>query len=359
MIIPGVLVFYFLVCSSVLLFNFWNLISGRLVQWRTERWKQYYQRWMEKEQGRYNQSSLEEKDKMISEIAKELSHINRLMALYLAVEEMKDEDKKKCMPIIARIVQRILPYYKKSTDRGQAYYSFLLAHFEVMKYAPSEAITAFLMGQIRSKKSLYNLENALRAVYSSGDVELVLNAVELLDGSGTISIHEKLLVDGMLTFSRPDALILEFWKQFPHYSERMQKILLNYIRFASGKWGNRMLELLRTTSILENQIACVRYFARYPEERFRNVLYEIAEEDETEWELCAVCGSALASYAGEKTVRILKKMLCSPNWYVRYNAALSLRRLNVKQEELQDILEGSDRYAKEMLKYRFGINNQE
>jgi hypothetical protein len=38
---------------------------------------------------------------------------------------------------------------------------------------------------------------------------------------------------------------------------------------------------------------------------------------------------------------------------VRYNAADSLERLGVKYEEMIDVFEGGDRYASEMLRYRF------
>ena len=38
---------------------------------------------------------------------------------------------------------------------------------------------------------------------------------------------------------------------------------------------------------------------------------------------------------------------------MRYNAADSLERLGVKYEEMIDVFEGGDRYASDMLRYRF------
>lgn len=359
MIVLIVLGFYFAVCVGVLLFNIWYVLSGRFVQWQIARQKQYYYSRILKEIKQYDQNSPEKQDEMIAELSGTLRHIYRLMAFHLAVDELEKENPermKKYMPIMAKLVQRVFRYYRRKSDTGQAYYSFLLTRFEVMQYAPSEAITAFLIEQIRGKKSLYNLENALRAIYSSGQVSLMLDALELLSSAGEGRIHEKLLVDGMMTFPYPDKLIAALWNSFSSYNEEMQKILLNYIRFASGNWGTEMLKLLQSTDKVENKIACIRYFAKYPEERFRKILYRIAEESgETQWELCAVCMNALASYSGSETVKLLKNMLSSQNWYVRYNAAFSLRKLNVPQAELQDVLEGNDRYAKEMLRYRFSI----
>ena len=54
-----------------------------------------------------------------------------------------------------------------------------------------------------------------------------------------------------------------------------------------------------------------------------------------------------------QTEEFLKDLLCDRNWYVRYNAADSLERLGVKYEEMIDVFEGGDRYASEMLRYRF------
>lgn len=50
--------------------------------------------------------------------------------------------------------------------------------------------------------------------------------------------------------------------------------------------------------------------------------------------------------------QILKKETSSKNWYVRHNAAKSLAVLNTDRDALADILQGNDRYAKEMLEYQ-------
>lgn len=133
-------------------------------------------------------------------------------------------------------------------------------------------------------------------------------------------------------------------------------IIANKAFFTSGAWSAQMLALLEQTDELETKIACLRYFGKYPNERLRARLYRITEESgAAEWEICAVCMSVLASYPGEETLRLLKSGLCSRNWYVRYNAALSLRALKVSAEQMQDILNGNDRFAKEMLQYRLGF----
>lgn len=137
------------------------------------------------------------------------------------------------------------------------------------------------------------------------------------------------------------------------FHPRMQVNLLDYIRYASSNWKDEMLSMLETSQDMEIQIACVRYFGRYQDERSVSFLLHHAEEEkEGFWELQNACISALAVYPGPQTLEILKKETSSKNWYVRYNAAKSLAVLNTDRDALADILQGNDRYAKEMLEYQ-------
>lgn len=82
------------------------------------------------------------------------------------------------------------------------------------------------------------------------------------------------------------------------------------------------------------------------------LLHHAEEEKEGFWELQNACISALAVYPGPQTLEILRKEISSKNWYVRRNAAKSLAVLNTDRDALADILQGNDRYAKEMLEYQ-------
>ena len=63
---------------------------------------------------------------------------------------------------------------------------------------------------------------------------------------------------------RTDTTPLEKLSEF---HPRMQVNLLDYIRYASSNWKDEMLSMLETSQDMEIQIACVRYFGRYQDER--------------------------------------------------------------------------------------------
>lgn len=353
MIILFLLGFYFLVCVGVLLFNFWKVVSDRIAQLRTSHLTQHYLSLFRTiSNGQFSNS-----DTFAIRSLYSLTHLIAFQRAFDVFEATDDYVASESLPVLAHIVQGLCPYYSKRSNAIQAYYSFLINRFQVMKYAPSEIITSFLLDQVQNNNGLYNLENALRAIYSSDNASLVVEALEYLNIADELPINSKLLADGLLIFAHPDNLIVLLWDNFSSYRPELQCSLLNYIRYSSNKWGTQILSLLDKTTDLELQIACLRYLGKYPEDRFFSILRKLAKESETTtpWEITAVCASELASYPCDETISLLIQMLYSKNWYVRNNAASSLKKLSPTLKELQEILDGNDRYAKEILQYYFDL----
>ena len=230
--------------------------------------------------------------------------------------------------------------------------AYVFAIFHMTKFQAKEIVFPFLF-DLLGNKSLYCRENALRALYSSEDIHAVMQALEFLNANEQLLPHKKILTDGLLSFDKKEELIPLLWKKLSEFHPRMQVNLLDYIRYASSNWKDEMLSMLETSQDMEIQIACVRYFGRYQDERSVSfLLHHAKEEKEGVWELQNACISALAVYPGPQTLEILKKEISSKNWYVRHNAAKSLAVLNTDRDALADILQGNDRYAKEMLEYQ-------
>src|SRR5699024_8982941 len=100
------------------------------------------------------------------------------------------------------------------------------------------------------------------------------------------------------------------------------------------------------------KIAIIRYFGTHYFEPMGSVLKGYAKSvDKTDWQICAVSMSALANYPSKETISLLKQSLSNRNWYIRKNAAMSLMALGLDRKGLQDVFDGGDRYAKEILMY--------
>ena len=110
----------------------------------------------------------------------------------------------------------------------------------------------------------------------------------------------------------------------------------------------------------ELRFSAIRYFEKFPSDDARPVLENLAENLEGRpWEYQAIATSALKSYPGDVTFRILVKNLSSHNWHVRQNSAISCERLGYSYYDLINVFDGEDRYAREMMRYHLDKRSAE
>ena len=206
------------------------------------------------------------------------------------------------------------------------------------------------------RKSFYSRINALKALCTLGEAEILMDAVPLLEGGrGGSGLHGKILVEALMTYrGNAGELIALIWQRLPRFSTELQRGLLDYIRFRSGAYQDQMLAVLLDESMdKELRFSAIRYFGRYPDQRARQTLLGFVSDPEpTRWEYAAISASCLAQYPGADTVETLSGAMHSPNWYVRCNSAESLEKLGLTYEDLLGDAAGKDRYAREMLTYR-------
>lgn len=168
-------------------------------------------------------------------------------------------------------------------------------------------------------------------------------------------MHEKVITEALLSYTgEAAALIQGLWSHLEDFAPRIQRAVLDYIRFQSGDYRGRMLELMvDSRRDKELRLAAIRYFGRYPYPPARGPLLDfLLDRDPSHWEYAAISAAALAGYPGEEVVGALLRAMNSANWYIRSNAASSLEAHGLSYEEMLRVLSGEDRYAREMLQYR-------
>ena len=95
------------------------------------------------------------------------------------------------------------------------------------------------------------------------------------------------------------------------------------------------------------------YFEKFPNTDAKQIIRAFAENKENRiWEYQAIASSALKSYPGDVTFRILAHNLSSSNWHIRQNSAISLEKLGYTYHDLISVFDGDDRYAREIMRYR-------
>lgn len=187
--------------------------------------------------------------------------------------------------------------------------------------------------------------------------DLVLQALRQVDGSGRFH-HGKLLTDGLLTFSGDrQELTRMLWDSFDAVSLSMQTVILDYIRFSGSRMDEELLPLLAEEGRDDElRFSCIRYFEKHLDPRAYPLLLSFLEHPgERRWEYAAISAAALSAYPGERTVLALKWAMGSASWYIRLNAARSLTSFHLTYQNLGDVMDSGDRYAREILQYRLDL----
>lgn len=257
------------------------------------------------------------------------------------------------------ILETALAYSGRDTMEA-AYFAYFLSRYRVERGHQVDTLQKIMVDYMR-RDNLYCRVNALEALYSFGSVESVAQAVCLLDEEGGF-VHDKVLTDGLLSYTWDhNRLIALLWKNFEAMSVKTQLSVLNYIRFQSGDYCREMLAILTDEKRdKELRLAAIRYFGRYSYPPALEPLLAFAADQEMEhWEYAAVSASALMRYPGERSTAVLLEAVHSPNWYVRSDAAASLAEYGLDSQALLAAAGGSDRYAREMLAYRLGLQQPE
>jgi len=234
-----------------------------------------------------------------------------------------------------------------------AYFPYILDKYNILLHDKDGEVTRILMDLLRSV-NIYCRENSLKAIYSTKNEKLAVDALKIIDKNLTFH-HPKLICDGLLTFSGDrDKLRDCLLQSFDAFSIQMKLNILNFFRFGNVRCDDVMLSLLRSEKTdSEIRFSSIRYFEKFPNEEARHIIQCIAENLEgRSWEYQAIASSALKSYPDDVTFRILVSNLSSSNWHVRQNSAISCEKLGYTYHDLINVFDGNDRYAREIIRYR-------
>jgi len=350
---------YLAVCLAMILFNIGTIIVARQRDRINEKRNTAYESLIREEVERIRRGE-PTGQKTISCLKRKLRHPEHLLVfIQLMTQEYTQfpEEIRTCLERFSEALSSLAANYERQSDPIRyAFFLYSIKAFVQMSGVTPPEVAGILLRALRVPNT-YCRENALQAIYSSGQTELVIQALEIID-SEHIAHNKKLLSDGLLTFrGGKDELMDRLWDVFESFDVGMQTVILDYIRFCSPGHRERLLDILTDeTRSPELRFSCIRFFAKYPDKGAYPVLLEMAGDfGNRRWEFPAIACTALASYPGEETVETLKRALHVANWYVRYNAAESLARLGVGYMDLIEVIDGNDRYAREILQFQLDM----
>lgn len=349
--VETIIYLYLFICGLLLLFNALYMISsgGR------HRWQALWERYWRAEltaQLRNMALSFPIYPRHFRLLEKRLRRLGQMIAYCNAAEAMEREFSKEAVHayflVASPVFQSLASYYGKRDSMERAYFAWFIARFSPHR-SGQNVFREIVIGYLENA-TVFCRENTLRALYASGEVEAVEIGLQFMQDR-EIFHHPKLLADGLSSFAGDkEELARRLWGHASDWNSVLVTAVVQFITDVSDRFQASFFQVLtEQKNDLEVHLAIIRYFRKHPYTPAREVLQRFAQGEDT---YAVVAAFALDQYPGEDTVYVLKKALCSRNWYVRYNAAVSLLHLNVGEDVLADILQGGDRYAKEMLEYQ-------
>lgn len=294
---------------------------------------------------------------------KKLKKIGNMLAFDKMLETTyieKPERVKQYLTEMEGVFIALLVNYCGKDRIEETYFPYIIKKYRLLSERTIPTIEETLLGLL-DEPSIYCRENALQALYTTGNCERVIEAIRKIDRSD-LYFNGKILSDGLLNFSgNTEKLIDEIIADFEIFSDEMKVTLMNFMRFSTPNRREFFYSLLCDESKNDEIHYCaIRYLGKYKFEKSYDKLCKLAKKEEAKkWEYSAIASTALAIYPSEQTVDILKNNLYSKSWYVRFNSAESLKKLGITYSFLADVIDGNDRYASEILRYMLEKNETE
>lgn len=348
-----ILLGYMFVCLVFLVFNLFNIIYKWIINMmllrNTRKWKKILGKQILKlVQG--EQVDVQHKKRL----EKSLRNINQLMAYARAMNKMKKEkvNIQKYINECYMSYQNLAYYYRGKDSMDKAYFAIFIAEYTPDVGCEYRTIMNILLDYMEDS-TVYCRENVLKALYALGNVQAVVHALEYIEDN-QIFHHQKLITDGLLSFKGDkEKLAFALWDRRFKWNETIMVAIIQYITACLGNFKEIFYEELQEDDIsIEERLSLLRYYQKYEYEPVRELLYSYIKEDCPEVNYTIVAATVLKNYPGDETTKALIDALHNTNWYVRYNAATSLVQLTQDEKILQQILNGDDQYAKEILQYK-------
>lgn len=286
-------------------------------------------------------------------LIKELRKIDNLLAFSDAMQQKQyTKDFEVYKNFIYDIFLDLYIFYNKKTDMEKALFVYMVGNLKIEKYnnrVLDKRIINFL-----EKPSVYLVENTLKTFIVLGHKESLIQSFNILNFN-QIYHNEKLISDGLLEYNG-DKLELsrELWSYRDGWMTSYIVAIIKFIKSMKYDFREEFYnELIKENLDIEVQLELIRYFGKVKYNKVLYYLLNIMESNENkDTNLHIITAITLSNYPSERTIEVLKKGMKSSNWYIRNNSCTSFLSLNPSKKDIDDILSGNDKYAKDILLYK-------
>ena len=289
----------------------------------------------------------------INILAKELGKVDNLLAFRDAMVKNKDDRYIRLYKdIIYDSFVELSLHYSKKNDMEKALFVYIIGVMEIER-ENSRRLDNIIINFLKNP-SVYLVENTIKAFIKLGHKDSLIKTLNILNFNG-IYHNEKLVSDGLLEY-RGNKLDLakELWEYRNEWMVSYVIAVIKFIRMIGCDFKEEFYNALKNENLnIEIKLELIRYFGKFKYDKVLDYMIDLFEkEDKVDRNFLIVISTVLSSYPSKRTIEILKKGMTNSNWYIRNNSCSSFLSLKPSQDDINDILNGKDRYAKEALLYQ-------
>lgn len=200
--------------------------------------------------------------------------------------------------------------------------------------------------------SIYVRNNALNAIRNQGKVEAMLETMDKMNICKKY-YNSRLLIDFLDNFKGDKKkLDDEILKRIDSYKNRFKSLIVEHLINMENddkKTRDKILDFLENSKDNEILIKSTRYFYRIGDERALKYILENISSGS--WSLRASSATAISKYPREEVILKLKETLGDPNYFVRRNSAMSLAKIEEKEDLFLEAYYNEDPFARDILTY--------
>lgn len=349
--------FYIFVCVGMALFNLGFLAYEKIAGRRSEKKAKQIAEAFDEEIKRNVDFPTPLHIKVLERRMHRLSGMEAFDRVMDHLEESHPDSAQRYLRGVAVVFEHLTYYFANKKSLNRAYFCYIVKRWYRVRPA-SETVLESLLRLVRVG-SFYERQNALEALAELGNAQALAKAIILIE-SDDVFHSPRLITEAAMAFSG-DALelSLELKRHFGEMKPEGQVSVLNFLRMTGVGDEPAILGLMTAPDTdKEVRLACMRYFSRHVNVQAKGIFLQmLANEKPAQWEYAAVAATALCGYEDEDVVPALKRALTSKTWYVRHNAAKSLYDKGLSLEDMRDVLDGDDRFAADMVRYRWSFED--
>lgn len=359
--VNSVIYFYIFICIALLVFNLSYIFRSTAKTRAKRRRAKWWGEIMLEEFARPPQPPGGNAEHR-KHLGRKLRKVEELMAFSEVLERWKPGREKELHGYFLtyrRVFRDLAVRYGKKSAMERAFFAYVIAVYHPPLGEEHDILVEILLTYLDGS-TVFCRENVLQALYQLGSAPAVEHAFQIFNDQGWYH-HPRLLSDGLAKFTGDKAaLVRRLWRHKHQWEEFLLVATLQFAAAASPEFAQELAPSLEDSTLtLEVRFALVRYFQRHPCPDAQGALLRFLRGSGGEGELAIAAASALAAYHNETVHTALLDALYSRDWYIRHNAAQSLKSQGLTEADVVRLGERRDRYALEMLAYVLGLDAAE